>query len=529
MMALIIQFLTGIRGFLKTRNGDALRDWLKVEPPLPDEYTALANELKNGYRNTEALEKLVESCLPEEYDIPEGQGTSWAGFSAFMKDYFEYWRDVDFDDLLGAHQLLIALANSCTVALNHPTYGTMMLQTSVSLCSSLSKLSMTLNRRPDLTRKLRLLSSGEEDQKSLVETTAETIQKVFTACLTDRASQQYAKPEGKKVGVYIFANIALKLLFACRRTHLSVQLFTNISAKSPPLSYYPAAQRVTYLYYLGRFHFINGHFTRAARCLQEAYTQTPPKFQKHRRLVLTYLISSNLCVGRLPSASLLQRPEAQSMAPIFAELSSAIRTGNYLLFQHALDVHNRWLFDKGLLLTFRWPLRVLVWRTLTRRTFLLTYTAPTDADSRKAAILELSHLFATVVYIQKRLEGYLPAKPTLKGKQPHVNMMFLKAVSNSVGPAADGSTLAAPPGGPKQLMPDEGMFCGNMPITMELVEEMVASLVSHGLLHGYVAHSQKRFAVMGAKQKGSAVAAGWPNVKEVLWKKVREVPGWVQD
>ncbi|KAI1499666.1 hypothetical protein F5X99DRAFT_389118 [Biscogniauxia marginata] len=528
-MALTIKFLTSIRGFLKTRNGDSLRDWLLVEPPLPQEYLNLATELKNGYRNANAIEKLVESCLPEEDNVPEDQGTAWPGFISFMRDYFEYWRDVDFEDLLGAHQLLTALTNSCATALNNPTYGTIMLKTSISLCASLSKLSMTLNKRPDLTKKLNTIDTGEEDQGSIVGTTAEIIQKIFTTCLTDRSSQRFAKPEGKKVGVYIFANVTLKLLFACRKTHLAKQLFTNISAKSPPLSYYPAAQRVTYLYYLGRFHFINNHFARAAQCLQEAYSQTPPSFQKHRQLILTYLIPSNMLIGRLPSQALLQRPEAQSMAPIFDQFAQSIRTGNYLVYQHALEIHEEWLFRKGLLLTLTYRLRPLLWRSLSRRTFLLTYVAPTEADSRKAATLELSHLLVTTNYVQKRLEGYLPANPAPKGRQPHINSMFLKAVSNSAGDDIGESTLAPPPGGPKTLRPNEGLIWGNMAVTAEHVESMVASLCAQGLLHGFLAHSQGRFAIMGAKQKGSAVAAGWPSVTEAIGQMEDNIPGWVRD
>ncbi|KAI0489512.1 thiolase [Xylaria cf. heliscus] len=511
----IEKFLTSIRGFLKARNGIGLRDWLRVEPPLPQQYLDLAAELKNGYRNSNAVAKLVEKCLPEEDDLPEDQATSWPGFIAFVKDYFEYWRDVNFDDLLGAHQLLTGLTNSCTTALNHPTYGTIMLQTSISLCGSLSKLSMTLNKRPDLTKKLDTLDTGEDDQTSIVGTTAEVIQKIFTTCLTDRSSQRYAHPEGKKVGVYIFANLTLKLLFACRKTHLAKQLFTNVSAKAPPLSFYPAAQRVTYLYYLGRFHFINNHFTRASRCLEEAYIETPPGFQKHRQLIVTYLVPCNMLLGRLPSQSLLQSPEMQSMSPIFSQFAQAIRTGNYLLFQQALESHEDWLLRKGLLLTLTYRLRPLLWRSLSRRTFLLTYIAPTEADSRKAATLELSHLLITATYIQRRLEGYLPCNPT--------------AVSNSAGPGAGVSTLAPPPSGPKLLRPNEGLVWGNMTITAEHVESMVASLCAQGLLHGYLAHSQGRFAIMGAKQKGSAVGAGWPPVYEVLTRPDEEIPGWVKD
>lgn len=88
----------------------------------------------------------------------------------------------------------------------------MLLKTSMSLSETLARLTMTLNRRPDLTRRLR---SADED-KTIAESSAEIIQKIFTTCLTDRSSGRYSKPEGKKIGVYMFANLVLKLLFAAR-------------------------------------------------------------------------------------------------------------------------------------------------------------------------------------------------------------------------------------------------------------------------------------------------------------------------
>ena len=108
-MALTIKYLTSIRSFLKARNGEGLRDWLRVEPPVPQEYLNLANELKNGYRDNDTILQIVDKCLPDEDDFPDDQGTAWGGFRAFMKEYFAYWRDVDFGDLLGAHQLLVSL------------------------------------------------------------------------------------------------------------------------------------------------------------------------------------------------------------------------------------------------------------------------------------------------------------------------------------------------------------------------------------------------------------------------------------
>ena len=76
-----------------------------------------------------------------------------------------------------------------------------------------------LEDRPDLTRKLRKTADADQGEtKTLVEGTAETIQRAFTICLTERTSNRNGigrdgKPEGKKIGIYSLANMVLKLLF----------------------------------------------------------------------------------------------------------------------------------------------------------------------------------------------------------------------------------------------------------------------------------------------------------------------------
>lgn len=102
--------------------------------------------------------------------------------------------------------------SSCSTAFAHPTYGSMLLQVSMSLSETLARLTMNLNRRPDLTRRLRVVD--DDNRKSVAESSAEIIQKIFTTCLTDRSGTRTSKPEGKRVGVYMFANLVLKLLFA---------------------------------------------------------------------------------------------------------------------------------------------------------------------------------------------------------------------------------------------------------------------------------------------------------------------------
>ena len=301
-------------------------------------------------------------------------------------------------------------------------------------------------------------------------------------------------------------------------------MFTNLSTSGPALSLYPASQRVTFLYYLGRFNFDQGHYPRAHMCFEEAYRQCLPQFQKHRRQILTYWIPANLLFGRFPSANLLQRPEAAGFADIFLPICAALRSGNFVMFHQALTLSRDWLWDKGVYLTFLYRLKPLVWRSFTRKTFLLTWQG--SGDTNRAASLAFEDLVTTAGYVQKLLEGYVPAKPASRSRPPHVNTVFLKAVTNSAagGDAAEAdSLLVPPPGGPRRLMPSEGLIFGNKRPDLENIESVVAGLVYSGLLNGFIARQQKRFAVEGAKKKGgNAVAAGWPNPYESILERFKE-------
>jgi hypothetical protein len=110
-------------------------------------------------------------------------------------------------------------------ALSNSQYGIVVLPATIQLCYGLSKLATMLDKRPDLTQKLRKVTNADqgESRKTLVEGTAESIQRAFTMCLTERSTNRNGigkdgKPEGKKVGIYSFANLVLKLLFQVGRT-----------------------------------------------------------------------------------------------------------------------------------------------------------------------------------------------------------------------------------------------------------------------------------------------------------------------
>lgn len=433
--------------------------------------------------------------------------------------------------------------SSCITALSNASYGIIVLPTTVQLSIALAKLAMTLDKRPDLTRRLRKLSNvdqGGESRKSLVEGTAESIQRAFTMCLTERSSTRSGigrdgKPEGKKIGIYLFANLVLKLLFQvcsmsldpgatmsdaiqCRKTRLANQLFTNISQHSPPLSLYPASQRVTYLYYLGRFQFSNGHFFQAQLSLQAAYDQCHRQAIKQRRQILTYLVTSNLLLGRIPGPAFMSRPESSGLLEKFVPIQSAVRKGDIVAFKRALGPgggNERWFFHKGLLLPLLYRAEIIVWRSLARRVFLLTYQFPADPNSRKAPTLDLNYLVIAARYCQKVLEGW--QKPYATGSS-----MFVESTE-----------MVPPRQGPLKLSAHEGTVFGNQEPTIIEIEALVASLVQQGLLHGFIAHNLSRFAILGAKQRGGPLRAGFPPPWEVMRQRAEasggEVPGWVRE
>lgn len=320
-------------------------------------------------------------------------------------------------------------------------------------------------------------------------------------------------------------------------------MLTNIDNIGPPLSLYPASQRVTYLYHLGRLWYNCNHFMRAQSCLSEAYLQCPPAFLSHRRIILSYLIPTNLLLGRFPSAQLLSRPEAAGLGELFLPICRAIKTGDFVAYYDAMENARPWLEAKGVYWALVENCKTLVWRSLTRRTFLLTYT-PGQGTTKKAPVLDLEDVVTVATFVQRRLEGWIPApRHPAQRTNGQTNTMFMRAVANSADASLRATTLMPPPGGKVRELPlDGGLIFGNERVTLENVRGMVVGLVAMGLLNGFVSYSQNKFAIEGTKRAGgNPVAAGWPEVWKVGLERLSEggpdgesvdfgtVPAWVRD
>ncbi|KAL4940449.1 hypothetical protein BDV06DRAFT_230322 [Aspergillus oleicola] len=594
------RFLSSLAEIVKNRDGTKLQDFLQIEPPLPDIYGQMVDELRQNYPNGSPKEAdLLRRC---EGLVPKSKGgSSWSAFPTFMKLYFSFLRDVNVENLLETYDNLKGLLNQCVIALGDSHFGIVVLPTVLYLSKVLAKLAMGLDRRPELIAHLLRMEGGSDQDEStekvtLVEKSANVVREAFIKCLTDRSGTPgvHGKPEGRRVGIYLMANLCLKLLFQCGKLRNAEQMFASITAQSPPLNYFPASQRVTYLYYLGRYLFSNNLFFPAQIALQFAYDQCHHQAINQKRLILTYLISCNIIMGRFPSLQLLQRPEADGLADKFVPLCRLIARGDYIAFRDHLTVTSlatEWFARKGILLPLRNRCEILVWRSFARKVFIHGgfHSEPQGQSQRgPPPFLYLTKLETAVRWLQSQHPDSAPIQST-----PVLGNNLQASLSNSqygsqivsVAPDADFVSLDTPTPttgtnsttldpailqkyadylcpegfftstGQWQSNPNKGLVDGQpdadystyelnpyaedpysqdsdtdpSPLMLE-IESILSSLLTQGLMRGYLTHRNPRFAIPGARIRG-ALPTGFPNVWQTIHARENEdrnVPGWVK-
>jgi nuclear mRNA export protein PCID2/THP1 len=404
---------------------------------------------------------------------------------------------------------------------------------------------------------------GIQNKVTFVEDAANTIREAFIKCLSDKTGSsgfgRNAAPEGKRTGIYQTGNLCLKLLFQCRKLSSATTMFVSIDAQSPLLSHYPAPQRVTFLYYLGRFLFANNHFYRAQLALQAAYDQCHAQALRHRQLIMVYLIASNVCLGRFPSSKLLMRREAADLSKHFLPLCRLIASGNLTAFKRYLSLdnpHGQWFLRKRMLLQLRNRCEPLVWRSLARRVFI--EVGFPGGEDNKTPFLRLYFLQAAAQWLEKQDSRValqeIPANSTKQYPANQDNALAYadndieNRVPETIDPEFLGMEAAIAETG---FDMESGVYDGSTEYqrerisnneavennsnqgvypTMQEVESVLASLIQQDLIFGFVTHNNPRFAIPRAKTRG-ALAVGFPPVWEVIKarKQGNEVPGWVKE
>ena len=533
------QFCAEVDTALHNADPLKLQSILVLEPPFGPIYQQLIAELRADYPASDEtadarLEDVVRTTVTETAETEDAEGRpvqNWAAMTTFLAGWMSFIRDVDVENLLTTYEALSDLQQKVNTALQHPTKGILVLPTLIAYANVFARVAVGLDRRPELVEHLVAATVTEEGgRESLAEKAANVIRQAFVTCLNDKNTVpggiKGGRPDGKKIGVYKTANVCLKILFQTNKLDNCPMIFKNITASSPPLHFYPAADRVTYLYYLGRHQFISDDFYQAQLILQKAYEEcaVDSSCSKQRRLIFRYLLLANFMLGRFPTEEAYSRAEAKGLRPIFQPLVRAIRKGDLESFRRitSLDLtyeHVNVLLRWGVFYKIRSCTEVLVWRSLFRKVFMLTGQQQ-GVTERSAPTLDLKAVLAATLYFEKRARMTPGMAQASSDPRRHTAFAILDFAThdNYVDPDFDGLDLKP---------------CEHVPDVME-IECICGSLIMQSLLHGYISHKQSKFAIQGAKRAGSAVKAGFPVPWQVFEKRNLEagrdeVLGWVKD
>lgn len=103
------RFLSSLADLIRQRDGLKLQDFLQLEPPLPDVYQQMVDELRRQYP-AGSSQKDVDLQRRCEGLVPRSKGSSpWAAFPTFMRLYLTFLRDVNVENLLETYNLLKGL------------------------------------------------------------------------------------------------------------------------------------------------------------------------------------------------------------------------------------------------------------------------------------------------------------------------------------------------------------------------------------------------------------------------------------
>lgn len=127
--------------------------------------------------------------------------------------------------------VLTRASSQCVIALGDSQSGVIVLPTALYLSKTLAKLAIGLDKQPQLIAHLLKDNGGNDPETTetvtLVEKSANVVREAFIKCLTDRTSSP-RKPEGKRAGIYLMANLCLTLLFKVRK-HWRFMIYSSFS------------------------------------------------------------------------------------------------------------------------------------------------------------------------------------------------------------------------------------------------------------------------------------------------------------
>lgn len=189
----------------------------------------------------------------------------------------------------------------------------------------------------------------------------------------------------KKLGALFVAGLLLRISIKTNGApgaYASKALEAKALWKQPIFS---KRDRVSYSYWLGRYHLVCYYVDQARIQLEYAFNTCPEWHFHNKQTILRHLLVANMIRGRLPSQRLLQKYE---MEPVYLELTLHFKKGNLAGFQQTLQDNMGFFRSQGNYLILLERTEILIYRNVLQRLCRL------NAHSERSAIVPYRDLLS---------------------------------------------------------------------------------------------------------------------------------------
>ncbi|PSC74505.1 PCI domain-containing 2 [Micractinium conductrix] len=167
----------------------------------------------------------------------------------------------------------------------------------------------------------------------------------------------------KKLAALDIVNVSIKIYFRLNTLRLCKNLMRTVDSRQfAPFDAFPAAQRITYKFYVGRLAVFDENYHEAQASLNYALQHCHRAAQRNKALILKYLVPVQLLLGRLPMPALIAAHRLHQYEPIIA----AMHAGDIKLFSDTMDTQQFRFIQEGTYLLLE-KLRYAVYRRLLRK------------------------------------------------------------------------------------------------------------------------------------------------------------------
>ena len=283
-----------------------------------------------------------------------------------------------------------------------------------------------------------------------MESAARVIMRAFNYSLNDRAPLE----SSRKWATYPTLIIMFKAFIHLKTVNLmqnSLRALENAQmVEFPALEHHPKHISVAFHYYRAFYAFSSEQYKDAYKFFLLAFENCHKRHLVNKYLILKYLIPCAILNGRMPTARLMKKyctlsagdkqklRTLRDIIRLYNEIISAVKTGNYWVFQRNMDVHEHFFLDHGVYMVLE-RLRVLCLARLMNKVYLI---------QEKKTRIDLTDL-----YFALRFSRYL----------------FATMITDKVA-------------GDKALVVESDL---------DEVECLVANLIYLGLIRGYLSHERR--------------------------------------